>query len=133
MKYKQPGETGQDAEAFAREYLINVGLRFIMGNYRTKVGEIDLIMMDKQSLVFVEVRLRNHSHDTAAIESIDYFKQQRLLRTAECYLISTFKNNPPPCRFDATAAGEPIGLLVVEQLVIHYFSSWMELYSIPFA
>jgi putative endonuclease len=100
---KKPRDSGQDAEEYARQYLIKQGLRFLIRNFRTKAGEIDLVMMDKNSIVFVEVRLRNHSHYTAAIESIDYYKQQRLLRTAEYYLIAKFKNNPPPCRFDVIA------------------------------
>jgi len=77
---------GQQTEALACAYLKKQGLVFIERNFRSRCGEIDLIMRDKQHLIFVEVRYRQQSQFGGAIESIDWHKQQRIIRTAERYL-----------------------------------------------
>lgn len=70
-----------------------------MRNYRCRYGEIDLIMREGESLVFVEVRLRSRGDYGGAAGSIDGAKQGKLIRTAQHYL-STLRKIPP-CRFDA--------------------------------
>ncbi|MCP4475480.1 MAG: YraN family protein [Gammaproteobacteria bacterium] len=79
---------GQLAESFACRYLQRQGLRLLKRNYATRFGEIDLIMCRKSLLIFVEVRLRNHCNRVSGKESVDYFKQQRLIKTAQHYLQS---------------------------------------------
>ncbi len=79
---------GQLAENFACCYLQRHGLRLLQRNYATRFGEIDLIMRRKSLLIFVEVRLRNHPHLVNGKESVDYFKQQRLIKAAQHYLQS---------------------------------------------
>ena len=86
-------------EKKACRYLKRQGLRLVTKNFRCYFGEIDLIMQDKDSLVFVEVRYRFHSHYQSSLESVDYYKQQRLRRVAEHYL-QRIKNSEHPCRFD---------------------------------
>lgn len=66
------------------------------GRYGT---EIDLIMQDAQTLVFVEVRLRKNTHYGGAGGSISQHKQQKIIRAAQHYL-QRFGTQPPPCRFD---------------------------------
>ena len=68
-------------------------------NYDCRVGEIDIIMRDKDYLVFVEVRHRKRGDFGGALESIDRFKQRKLRRAAEHYLVTT-KSSDCPCRFD---------------------------------
>lgn len=90
---------GAQAEQWALHYLQGQGLRLVTQNYRSRFGEIDLIMQQGAVLVFVEVRLRRNGNFGGAAASIDPHKQQRLIRTAEQYL--TTQKYIPPCRFDA--------------------------------
>ena len=93
--------SGHRSEAFALEYLKKCGLKLLTRNYASRHGEIDLIMQDKDTLVFVEVRYRKHDNYGGAIESVDYHKRSRITNTAESYL----QTNPwdGPCRFDIVA------------------------------
>lgn len=94
---------GQRAEALAEIYLKNQGLEPRARNYRCKAGEIDLIMTQGQTLVFVEVRLRRNSHFASAAESVDSRKQQKLLRAAQLYLLQHRLTERVVCRFDIIA------------------------------
>ena len=90
---------GAQAEQQAARYLQQQGLKPVAQNYRSRFGEIDLIMRDGATLVFVEVRLRRSANFGGAAASIDAHKQQRLIRTAQQYLAGLA--HIPPCRFDA--------------------------------
>lgn len=87
------------AEQLAAHYLQQRGLKLLAQNYRCRAGEIDLIMQDDDTLVFVEVRLRSNPAFGGAAGSIDRRKQQRIIRTAQHYLATL--SLLPPCRFDA--------------------------------
>jgi putative endonuclease len=91
--------TGLQAEQWAVQYLQQQGLKLVTQNYRSRFGEIDIIMQDKDVLVFVEVRLRRNGDFGGAAASIDARKQQRIIHTAQQYLGSM--KHTPPCRFDA--------------------------------
>ncbi len=91
---------GNEKEQNALEYLQNKGLQFITKNYQCPFGEIDLIMLDADELVFIEVRSRKHTAYGTAIESVDYFKQQKLLKTATHYLQKKHLTDTINCRFD---------------------------------
>lgn len=91
--------SGAQAEQLAARFLQRHGLQLLQRNYRCRYGEIDLIMRDGATLVFVEVRLRSRSDFGGAAASIDHAKQQKLIRTAQHYLATLAKI--PPCRFDA--------------------------------
>ncbi len=90
---------GAQAEQLAAQFLQRRGLKLLQQNYRCRYGEIDLILQDADTLVFAEVRLRQHSNFGGAGASIDAAKQQRLIRTAQHYLATLA--HTPPCRFDA--------------------------------
>jgi putative endonuclease len=80
-------------------------LRTLARNHRCRQGEIDLIMRDSGTLVFVEVRYRRSSAFGTPAESVDAAKRRRLAAAASHYL----KSHPSdlPCRFDVVAiAGE---------------------------
>ena len=77
---------GQQAEQWASEYLQQQGLQLVTTNYHCRRGEIDLIMHDHDTLVFVEVRYRKTSTFGSALESVDHRKQKKLIVTAEHYL-----------------------------------------------
>ena len=79
-------QQGQAAESAARVYLEGQGLIWRESNYQTKMGEIDLIMQDKQAIIFVEVRARRSEDFGGAIESITRAKQRKIIKTAAAYL-----------------------------------------------
>jgi len=70
-------------------------------NYLCKGGELDLIMRDGASIVFVEVRLRSSATFGGALASITPAKQRRMVVAAQTWLQG--KKTLPPCRFDALA------------------------------
>ncbi len=90
---------GSDAEQVAASYLLNQNLVLVTQNYRCRFGEIDLIMRDNTTLVFVEVRMRTNEAFGGAAASITPAKQAKLLRAARHYLSGL--NTEPACRFDA--------------------------------
>jgi putative endonuclease len=90
---------GSDAEQAAASFLQNHNLVLITQNYRCRFGEIDLIMRDQTTLVFVEVRMRANETFGGAAASITPAKQAKLLRAARHYLSGL--NVEPACRFDA--------------------------------
>ena len=92
---------GQAAEEAAQTYLEHQGLRLIERNFHCKMGEIDLIMQEAATLVFVEVRFRRNQAFGGAAASVTSSKQRKLHKTAALYL-QRF-NKQPPCRFDVIA------------------------------
>jgi putative endonuclease len=92
-------KSGAQAELLAAQFLQRHGLKLIQSNYHSRFGEIDLILRDKETLVFAEVRQRSRNDFGGAAASIDARKQHRLILTAQHYL-STLPSIPP-CRFDA--------------------------------
>ncbi|WP_137939150.1 YraN family protein [Chitinivorax sp. B] len=90
---------GAAAEAVAARFLIRHGLKIVARNYRCRLGEIDLIALDGNTLVFVEVKARSGSGFGGSIYSITPAKQRKLLATAQHYLASLGRE--PACRFDA--------------------------------
>ncbi len=89
---------GNAAEQIAATFLQQKGLILVEKNFHCKYGEIDLIMRDAKTLVFVEVRLRSNANFGGAAMSINQAKQQKLTRTAERYLQI---HGGSACRFDA--------------------------------
>jgi len=100
-------KTGAQAEQWAAQYLQQQGLKLIEQNYRSRFGEIDLIMQDGEERVFVEVRLRANASFGGAAASIDHRKQQRIISTAQQYLAGLTRT--PPCRFDAVLMSDAKG------------------------
>jgi putative endonuclease len=91
-------DKGAEAEARAAEYLRAHGLRLVARNWRARGGEIDLIMRDGATLVFVEVRARAASSFGGAASSITASKRARLIHAAKLYLAGL--THVPACRFD---------------------------------
>ena len=89
---------GLEAEKIAATFLVNHGLKLVARNYHCRYGEIDLVMKDAKTLVFIEVRLRSNSQFGSAGASITAQKQQKLILTAQHYLQN---HGDCHCRFDA--------------------------------
>jgi putative endonuclease len=73
---------GNNAEKWAKHYLEQKGLICLYEQYRTPLGEIDLIMRDKSEIVFVEVRYRENAAFGEPHETVNWHKQKRLIRAA---------------------------------------------------
>ena len=101
----QSGDSqGVKSENLALAYLQAQGLSLICQNYYCRFGEIDLIMQDQDTLVFVEVRYRKNNDFGGALASITKQKQNKIIKTAKHYLAQL--ENEPYCRFDAIAISQ---------------------------
>jgi putative endonuclease len=94
---------GRELEALARRYLEDRGLRLVTKNFRCPGGELDLVMQDRNELVFVEVRGRRGNRFGSAAESVDQRKRRRLVMAAQRFLQRHPALASGPCRFDVVA------------------------------
>lgn len=94
-------QIGDSKERQARAYLERHGLRHLAHNVRCKRGELDLVMRDGDTLVFVEVRFRASQRFGGAAASVDAHKQARIATAAAYYLQRHAIELP--CRFDVVA------------------------------
>ena len=99
--FQQSNSQGVKSEKQALVYLQEQGLLLICQNYYCRFGEIDLIMRDQDTLVFIEVRYRKNDDFGGALASIGKRKQNKIIKTAKHYLAQL--ENEPYCRFDAIA------------------------------
>jgi putative endonuclease len=95
-------ERGRAAEDAALAFLQSKGLQLRERNASCRWGELDLVMQDGDTLVFVEVRYRHRSDYGGAAGSVDARKQAKLIR-ASLYWLQRHAPNPPPCRFDVVS------------------------------
>lgn len=103
MTRGQSNATGERAERLACRYLEQAGLVLLERNYRCPRGELDLVMDDAQTLVFVEVRFRRQPRFGSGAESVDPRKRARLIATAQHYLQRHPRRAAQPARFDVVA------------------------------
>ena len=96
-------DRGREAEERACRHLQQQGLALAERNYRSPFGEIDLVMQERDTLVFVEVRYRARGDFGSAAETVDARKQARLRATAEHYRQNTPRASKKACRFDIVA------------------------------
>jgi putative endonuclease len=95
--------SGKAAEALARQHLEQQGLRLLAQNWHCRRGELDLVMLDTDTVVFVEVRYRRHAAWGGAIESVDARKREKLTIAAMHFLQQESRWAKHPCRFDVIA------------------------------
>ncbi|MBC2770688.1 YraN family protein [Pusillimonas minor] len=95
---------GFEAEQQACEFLAQRGLNVVDKNLRCKAGEIDVVAIDREQLVFIEVKLRTGQGFGGPAASVNRDKQDKLRRTALFFLPrlaqAHFRGVVPPCRFD---------------------------------
>ena len=94
---------GAEKEAQALAWLCAQGLLPVTRNFRCRFGEIDLVMLDGDCLVFVEVRFRSSNHYYSAAESVGPAKQRKLIVSAQLFLKSERRFRDRCCRFDVIA------------------------------
>jgi len=97
-------QQGEEAEAACYHYLKSQGLKLVEKNFNSRFGEIDIIMLDKAMLVFVEVRFRKNNQFGGALESITPSKQNKLRKTAELYLQKNTQHKN--ARFDVVSMSQ---------------------------
>lgn len=98
----EAGERGRAAERQARQFLEARGLKVLAKNYRTRWGELDIVMEHAGQIVFVEVRARRSSYFGGAAASVTAPKQARLIRAASRFLAES-RLAHRPVRFDIVA------------------------------
>ena len=100
-------QRGQWAEQLALDYLVQKKLELLSCNYRCAVGEIDIIMLDHETIVFIEVRYRANNNYIHVLETISEKKCIRIIKTSRHFLQNTRQLSRKPCRFDIiTITGE---------------------------
>jgi putative endonuclease len=96
---------GAAAEQAAERHLVAAGCRVLARNARYREGELDLVMQERDLVVFVEVRMRAGERFGGALASVDVYKQKRLARAAQRWLAEHHGERWPACRFDVVTVG----------------------------
>ena len=109
---------GAWGELLAADYLRRKGYSLLTHSYRSRFGEIDLIVENDRFLVFVEVKLRKNDKFARAVEYVDYRKQEKLRITAQYYLAERPTNLQP--RFDVIEIYAPGGQNTREPKITHW-------------
>jgi putative endonuclease len=98
-----PSALGRAAERGACRYLRRRGLRLIERNWRCRRGELDLVMRESSTIVFVEVRLRASTAWEHGAESVGSRKRRRLVRAAAAFLAAHHEFAELAARFDVVS------------------------------
>lgn len=101
-------ERGRAAEDLALQHLQGHGLRLIERNWLCRLGELDLVMIDGDTVVFIEVRYRQYQAWGGPLESVDARKREKLSNAANAFLQQHSRWQRHPCRFDVIAI-QPAG------------------------
>lgn len=100
---------GQRSEQQAERWLQRHGLKTVARNWSCRHGEIDLVMIDGDSLVFVEVRMRSRRGFGSGADSVHSRKQRKLIHAASMFLAEHSEWQDRPCRFDVLSIDGPAG------------------------
>ena len=90
-------------------YLESRGLQLVERNFSCRCGEIDLVMLDEKTLVFVEVKYRRRNQHGGAAEQVTASKRKKLVNSALVYLSCRSQYSNYPCRFDVVAISPEAG------------------------
>ena len=118
----QSKATGHEGEEEACRFIVNLGYRIIKRNFNYgRVGEIDIIAMDGEQLVFIEVKSRTNRYSYGKPEdSVDWRKQKQLKRVAEGYYHIN-KLQDQACRFDVIAVDMSQGRVDIRHLKTAFY------------
>ena len=100
---------GSQGEQIAEQYLRKQGLQYLNRNANYRFGEIDLVMLDKDTIVFIEVRVRSNPHYGSGAESVTFNKQRKLIKAAQLWISQNRRYADRNFRFDVislTSGGE---------------------------
>jgi putative endonuclease len=90
---------GRDGENLAERFLKKKGYVLVERNYRCRDGEVDLIVLDRKTVVFVEVKTRSDHSFGNPLEAVERRKQQKMIRAAQSFLAQKKLQNRD-ARFD---------------------------------
>ena len=108
---------GNWGEKNALDYLIKKGYKLIERGFRTRFGEVDLIVCDDRFVVFVEVKLRKNANFALARESVGKGKQSKIIKTAGMWL--AYNETALQPRFDVVEIYAPQGASTATPEIIH--------------
>ena len=114
---------GESGERQARRLLKKAGYRILESNYRTRVGELDVVAFEDGEIVFVEVKTRSGDDFGSGAEAVNLAKQRKLTTMARVYLQDKNVGDERPCRFDVVEIecgpqGEWSGRIIRDAFVI---------------
>jgi putative endonuclease len=101
--------SGNHWEKTAESYLGTRGLKLLQRNFSSRFGEIDLVMEDNKTLVFVEVKYRRSNRHGSGADAVTYQKQHKISATAAWYLAINPKRAEQFCRFDVISIDQGKG------------------------
>lgn len=108
-------ELGKEGERVAEQYLKKKGYKLIERNYRCAGGELDLIVLDRRVVVFVEVKTRTGQGFGSPIEAVEFHKQRKMIQAAQ-YFLTEKKLHQRDARFDVIGVSWPGRKPVVEHI-----------------
>ena len=106
---------GKEGERIAEQYLKKKGYKLIERNYRCSGGELDLIVLDRRVIVFVEVKTRTGHGFGSPIEAVEFHKQKKMIRAAQFFLTEK-RLHQRDARFDVVGVSWPDREPVVEHI-----------------
>jgi putative endonuclease len=106
---------GKEGERVAEQYLKDKGYKLIERNYRCALGELDLILLDRRVVVFVEVKTRSGNGYGTPLEAVEFRKQRKMIQTAQ-YFLGEKKLHQRDARFDVVGISWPGREPVIEHI-----------------
>ena len=97
---------GNNFEKLAADFLTRQDMTILEMNFYCKMGEVDIIALDKEYLVFVEVKYRKSASKGSAIEAVTFNKMRKISRVADYYMYSHHFSSDKNVRFDVVAIEE---------------------------
>ncbi len=106
---------GKEGERVAEQYLKHKGYKLVERNYRCSAGELDLIVLDRRVVVFVEVKTRSGHGFGSPLEAVEFHKQRKMIQAAQ-YFLSEKRLHQRDARFDVVGISWPGREPVVEHI-----------------
>ena len=100
-------KTGNNGEERASKFLEHAGYKVLERNYRSRFGEVDIIVCREETVVFVEVKTWPRGDFFSLEQAVDRRKQKRIIKTAKCFLAEHRQYNECYVRFDLIALDMP--------------------------
>jgi len=106
---------GKEGERIAERYLQNKGYKLVERNYRCSLGELDLVVLDRRVIVFVEVKTRTGRGFGSPLEAVEFRKQRKMIQAAQFFLAQKGLQQRD-ARFDVVGVSWPGREPVVEHI-----------------
>ena len=106
---------GKEGERVAERYLQGKGYKLVQRNYRCSAGELDLVVLDRRVVVFVEVKTRTGSGFGSPLEAVEFRKQRKMIQAAQFFLAEKGLQQRD-ARFDVVGVSWPGREPVVEHI-----------------